>query len=100
MGGGGVPSGGVTIVYLKGHGSLPPIGKPNSRVDLYIDDRKKQSRWYDFEGRAMRNRDYFHQNGDNTHFFPHDHIWDWNASQPRSPRGVLPDYERYPEGRR
>ena len=55
MGGGGVPSGGVTPVYGR-RGDLPKSGKPNSRADLYVDGKKVQSRWYDHEGRVIRNR--------------------------------------------
>ena len=67
MGGGGVPSGGVTIVEIFGQRSLKPTGKPNSRTDLYVNGKRKQSRWYDQNGKAIRNRDYFHQDGDHTH---------------------------------
>ena len=96
MGGGGVPSGGVTIMNGR-HGGLPKTGKANSRADLYVNGKRKQSRWYDHNGKAIRNRDYFHQDGDHTHTFPHDHPWDWSKRSPRSPNGISPDYENYPE---
>lgn len=64
MGGGGVPNGGVTIVEISEQRSLKPTGKPNSRTDLYVNGKRKQSRWYDHNGKAIRNRDYFHQDGD------------------------------------
>ena len=98
MGGGGVPSGGVTIVKISEQRSLKPIGKPNSRVDLYVNGTRKQSRWYDHRGKAIRNRDYFHQDGDHTHIFPHDHDWVWKGGRPiRDTQWVYPDYIRYPE---
>ena len=99
MGGGGVPSGGVTIVKISGQRSLKPTGKPNSRADLYVNGKRKQSRWYDYKGKAIRNRDYFHQDDDHTHTFPHDHPWEWSKTPPRSPNGISPDYENYPEGK-
>ena len=43
MGGGGVPSGGVTIMNGR-HGGSPKTGKPNSRADLYVNGKKVQSR--------------------------------------------------------
>ena len=43
MGGGGVPSGGVTIKYGK-RGDLDTEFTPNSRQDLYVNGKKVQSR--------------------------------------------------------
>lgn len=73
MGAGGIPSGGVAKIKGK-MGSLPRFGvKPNSRIDLYNEEGKRiQSRWFDSNGIAFRNRDY-----DYTGLceFPHDHLW-------------------------
>lgn len=97
MGGGGVPSGGVTPVYGR-RCDLPKSGKPNSRADLYVDGKKVQSRWYDHEGRVIRNRDYDHQDAHHTHTFPHDRDWVWKDDHPiRDTQWVDPDYIRYPE---
>ncbi len=90
MGAGGVPSGGVAIYH-----DLPKLneyGKPNSRADLYKNGRLKQSRWYGPDGRATRNRDYFH-GGEME--FPHDHKWDWNINPPREKKHLSPDYENF-----
>lgn len=71
MGAGGIPSGGVTKKYGR-VGSLPRFGaKPNSRMDLYnANGVRVQSRWYDHNGIAFRNRDYTE-----TEFGIHDHTW-------------------------
>lgn len=71
MGAGGIPSGGITKTYGR-MGSLPRFGaKPNSRMDLYNDRGERvQSRWFDHNGIACRNRDY----GEGA-FGVHDHIW-------------------------
>lgn len=52
MGAGGVPN--RTIVKIDGRsGDLPTKGaKPNSRYDLYEYGKKKQSRWFDENGKA------------------------------------------------
>ncbi len=71
MGAGGIPSGGVSKRYGR-VGSLPRFGvKPNSRIDLYnASGVRIQSRWYDHNGIAFRNRDY-----GETKFGVHDHLW-------------------------
>ena len=95
MGGGGVPSGGVTIVNGR-HGDLPKSGKPNSRADLYLNGKKVQSRWFDHEGKVIRNRDYDHQDAHNNHEFPHDHNWIWiNGIPKRGKEGLHPDRINY-----
>lgn len=95
MGGGGVPSGGVMSVHGK-RGDLPTSGKPNSRADLYVGEKKVQSRWYDHEGRVIRNRDYDHQNSHHNHEFPHDHNWTWiNGIPKRGKEGLQPDHINY-----
>lgn len=71
MGAGGIPSGGITQ-QIGRVGSLPRFGaKPNSRVDLYNEKGVRvQSRWYDHNGIAFRNRDY-----GETEYGVHDHTW-------------------------
>lgn len=71
MGAGGIPSGGILIQVGK-VGSLPRFGaKPNSRMDLYNENGvRTQSRWYDCNGIAFRNRDYTE-----TKYGIHDHFW-------------------------
>lgn len=95
MGSGGVPN--RTIVRVDGRsGDLPTSGvKPNSRYDLYVNGRKIQSRWYDGQGKVVRNRDYFHQDKGN-HVFPHDHKWEWFGNTPhRDDYFIDPDYNNY-----
>ena len=95
MGGGGAPSGGVYVVYGRS-GDLPHIdAKPNARYDLYENGVRIQSRWYDYSGKASRNRDYDHGNGRNNHFFPHDHNWSWSKNSPRDKETLPPDYENF-----
>ena len=95
MGGGGVPSGGVTVKYGK-RGDLDTEFTPNSRQDLYVKGKKVQSRWFDHEGKVIRNRDYDHQDAHHTHIFPHDHDWIWiNGIPKRGKEGLQPDYEKY-----
>ncbi len=96
MGSGGVPSGGVTIIYGK-RGDLSTHGaEPNSRADLYVGDVKVQSRWYDGDGNVIRNRDYDHQDSHHNHEFPHDHVWVWVDGVPiRDKNGIVPDYDKY-----
>ena len=97
MGGGGVPSGGVTIKYGK-RGDLDTEFTPNSRQDLYVNGKKVQSRWFDYKGKVIRNRDYDHQDAHHTHIFPHDHDWVWKDNRPiRDTQLVDPDFIRYPE---
>ena len=76
MGSGGVPNRTIEISYER---NLKPVGKPNTRVDRYSkkDGKKLQSRWYDNEGRAKRNRDYTSNNGKSA--IPHDHSWNWQS---------------------
>ncbi len=104
MGAGGLPSGGVVKIHGK-VGSLPRFGaKPNSRIDLYNDRGVRvQSRWYDKNGIACRNRDYSH-----TKYGVHDHLWSsYNqifinsmgikyAYIERQKSHIVPDYEGFP----
>ncbi|MBQ9790544.1 MAG: hypothetical protein IJW24_03015 [Clostridia bacterium] len=93
MGSGGVTNRGVEIVYER---SLRMKGKPNSRSDRYKNGKRVQSRWYDKDGNAERNRDYEHQDSNHTHFFPHDHDWNWDDGIGHRGKDQLnPDYENY-----
>lgn len=95
MGAGGVPN--RTIISVDGRsGDLPTKGaKPNSKYNLYENGKLKQSRWFDENGKAVRNRDYFHQDRGN-HTFPHDHEWKWYGNQPhRDDFFIEPDYDNY-----
>lgn len=75
MGAGGIPSGGVVKVIGR-RGDLPIVTSHiNSRYDLYVDGTKVQSRWFDANGLAVRNRDFDHQDAHKNHDFPHDHSW-------------------------
>lgn len=97
MGGGGVPSGGVTVKHGR-RGELDTETVPNSRQDLYVNGKRVQSRWFDHEGKVIRNRDYDYQDAHHNHVFPHDHDWVWKNGHPiRNTQWVEPDYIRYPE---
>lgn len=86
MGSGGVPNRGIEESYER---SLPATHKPNARLDRYKDGQKVQSRWYDKNGMAERNRDYKHGG---KYPFPHDHVWQ-NGS--RGQEHLPPDYINY-----
>ncbi len=96
MGAGGVPNRAIELISGR-HGDLPTRdAKPNSRYDLYENGEKIQSRWFDDEGKVVRNRDYKHQNSHDNHFFPHDHKWNWINDQPiRDKNALEPDYEHF-----
>ncbi len=96
MGAGGVPN--RTIERIDGRsGDLPTRSvKPNSRYDLYINNKKTQSRWFDENCRVIRNRDYKHQDPLKTHYFPHDHKWTWiGNTAKRDPNFVELDFENF-----
>lgn len=75
MGGACMPSGGVSD--LAGSiGKMPMVGKPNSRMDMYNEFGEKiQSRWFDWRGQPIYDRDFKHGNKGGIHKFPHDHRW-------------------------
>lgn len=97
MGAGGIPSGGIVIVHGR-RGDLPiKTSHINSRYDLYVDGVKVQSRWFDANGSAVRNRDFNHQDAHNNHEFPHDHKWEIINGEPfRLPTNLDPDYVNFP----
>ena len=79
------PSGGKIDMIGK-VGSMPPIGLPNTRVDLYDEfGNLIQQRWYDPDGLAIWDRDWKHKdNPKKPHKFPHDHPFDWSiVKKPR-----------------
>lgn len=96
MGSGGVPNRTIIVVHGRS-GDLPVKGaKPNSRYDLYSNNRRIQSRWFDSKGNAVRNRDYHHQDSNSNHYFPHDHDWDWSGYCPhRDKNPMIPDYNKF-----
>lgn len=90
MGAGGVPNRGVEKSYSR---SLPRTNKPNTRVDRYKNGKIVQSRWYDENGKAERNRDYEHGG---KYPFPHDHLWNWNSNNgERGQEHLPPDYDNF-----
>lgn len=97
MGGGGATSGGTYVRIDGKRGDLPvKSAKPNSRYDLYVNGEKVQSRWFNYEGKVIWNRDYKHQDGHHNHKFPHDHEWNWINSRPvRDEENLNPEYVRY-----
>ena len=96
MGAGGIPSGGVIKVYSEHQGLPSKTEHINSRYDLYVDGRRKQSRWFNHNGIVVRNRDYFHTDNKGDHTFPHDHDWKIANGEPiRISTNSEPDYEHY-----
>lgn len=75
MGGACMPSGGVNS-FPGSIGKMPIIGVPNSRTDMYNDlGEKIQSRWFNWLGIPIYDRDFKHGNNGGIHEFPHDHRW-------------------------
>ena len=63
MGAGGASVHGSNAIFDR---KLDSRGKPNSKSDRYRNGIKVQSRWYDSNGKAVRNRDY--KQGGNVKF--------------------------------
>lgn len=61
--------------------SLPTKSSSYSSKDLISGGQVKQRRYYDTEGKAYRDIDYFHS-GAETHVFPHYHNWTWSSTTP------------------
>lgn len=77
MGGRGNFSGGT---FKTTDHKLSEKGTPNSRVIQYRNGKKTRERYYDDEGLAKWDIDYYH--GAN-HKYPHKHTWDWtNPAHP------------------
>ena len=90
MGAGGIPNHGTIITTAR---SLESQGKPNSKIQRYRNGKLVQERWYDNQGKAIRNRDYSH--GGNEEF-PHDHSWTWNGKDGhRGTEHLKPDFDNF-----
>lgn len=92
------PSGGVKKVYGPYGRNIKEIinETPNSRIDYYDEKTGKllQQRWFDADGKAVWDRDWDHNNSNNTHIFPHDHYWIWdNPVHPERPEYKGPNGE-------
>lgn len=88
------PSGGINEpVYGPFGNNIKDIEycAPNTRTDYYdeVIGELLQQRWYDAEGKAIWDRDWNHNDSNNTHAFPHDHYWDWEKNGEHPPR---PEY--------
>lgn len=59
----------------KDNRNLKREWEPFSSKDLYEDWRLKQRRYYGEDGKAQFDVDYFHQDSNNSHTFPHCHHW-------------------------
>ena len=94
MGAGGIPNRSVEITHAR---SLKIIHKPNMKVNRLNEYGELiQSRWYDNEGKAVRNRDFKHQDSHKNHFFPHDHSWTWdNDIGHRNKKPLVTDYKNF-----
>ena len=80
----GIPRENHKVFAHNENHSLPAKGQePFSSADLLGEDGSvKQRRYYDWEGKAEMDIDYYHTD-DGTHDFPHIHIWDWSKIPPR-----------------
>lgn len=78
------PSGGINVEEGPFGSNIKDIEgcDPNSRTDYYDEETGEllQQRWYDAEGKALWDRDWHHNDSNNTHTFPHDHYWDWKKN--------------------
>ncbi len=78
------PSSQVSAIIGK-IGELPINAEPNSRFDLFDEyGNLIQQRWFDANGRPIRNRDWHHGHKGGVHEFPHDHPWNWDKNPPRA----------------
>jgi hypothetical protein len=65
---------------MRSSGDLPTSGPPNSSKEKRDPQGKViQRRYYDGNGRAIRNIDYDHDHGAGM---PHGHDWDWTQDPP------------------
>lgn len=62
--------------------SLPTTSTSLSSKDLIQDNAIKQRRYYDANGKAIQDIDYFHSGV--NHEFPHIHYFNWSNTVPRS----------------
>lgn len=63
-------------VYAERSGALPKTSTPMSSKDLYVKGELWQRRYYDAEGKCIKDIDFMH-GGKDTHVFPHEHFWTW-----------------------
>ncbi|MCT6926101.1 hypothetical protein [Metasolibacillus sp.] len=61
--------------------SLPTTSQAQSSMDLISNNAVKQRRYFDENGKALRDIDYFHT-GEASHTFPHIHMWTWTNNVP------------------
>jgi hypothetical protein len=90
------------IDYINQSSSLPLKGDVNTPGRLYDNEGNlKQKRWYGEDGLPIRDRDYTdHENPKKHPLVPHDHDWDFDYANDKSPRSKEreePDYENYPD---
>ena len=60
------------------HVALPLKGRANSSTDLFDNKNQKtlvQRRFYDENGNPEQDFDYKYRDSNNTHLFPHIHLW-------------------------
>ena len=86
-----------TITGKYGRSIPKPYGQPNSRIDMYDEATGEllQQRWFGPDGWALRDRDWNHNDSNNTHEFPHDQRWDYSKNPPRDKKWEKPDYLNY-----
>ena len=87
------PSGGIKSVYGPYRESAPKLSAPNTRIDYYDEQTGEllQQRWYGPDGMPIWDRDWKHNNSNQTHTFPHDHSWDWSkipVGRPIQPQNI------------
>lgn len=88
------PSGGK-IDMVGRIGSLPRIGIPNTRIDLYDEfGRLLQQGWYGPDGRIIWSRDHIHGEKGGIHEWPHDHYFNWVNKKKSRPPYIGPNGER------
>lgn len=58
-------------------GDLSTKSEPNSSNDLYVDGELYQRRFFDENGRVIKDIDFKHGEKPGSHEFPHEHFWEW-----------------------
>lgn len=65
--------------------SLPRTSSPNSVTQKYDNSNKLVTeRYYDKNGRCIKDIDYTDHGNPKAHKVPHEHDWDW--SEPKNPK--------------
>lgn len=86
----GDPNGAVAykINITTGH-SVSTTGELNT-ITRKIDENGNiiQDRIYGFDGKAIKDIDYWHNEKPGSHFFPHEHYWDWTKKNPRKQENI------------